>query len=91
MIMNMGLIMILLNYNYKNSIDLSQVSFIFLGKFDDFTPDWYESIGAIIILTMIFNIATPIAEFIITVIKKGIKKCFDTRCKSVPTSRKTKS
>jgi hypothetical protein len=87
LIMNMGLIMILLNINYRNSIDLNQVSFIFLGKYDDFTSDWYENIGAIIILTMIFNIATPIAEFLLAMIGKCLKKCWDSRCGRVPTSR----
>jgi hypothetical protein len=85
--MNMGLIMILLNYNYNNSTSLTQVSFIFLGKYDDFTADWYESVGAIIVLTMIFNIATPIAEFFLSFISKCFKKCWDTRCFRAPTSR----
>jgi hypothetical protein len=60
LIMNMGLIMILLNINYNNSISIQEISFIFLGRYDDFTSDWYSYIGAIIILTMIFNIAFPI-------------------------------
>jgi hypothetical protein len=77
--MNMGLLLILLKINYKNSIDLSQVSFIFLGKYDDFTSDWYENIVAIIILTMIFNIATLITEFLLAMIGKCLKKCWDTR------------
>ena len=91
LVMNMGLIMILLNYNYNGQINLTEVSFIFLGKYDDFTADWYESIGSIIILTLIFNIATPIAEFFLSFILQCFRKCWDTRCYRVPTSSKTKS
>lgn len=91
LVMNMGLIMILLNYNYNGQINLTEVSFIFLGKFDDFTSDWYQSIGSIIALTLIFNIATPIAEFFLSFILKCFRKCWDTRCYRVPTSSKTKS
>lgn len=91
LVLNMGLIMILLNYNYRNSINLTQVSFIFLGKYDDFSADWYQSIGSIIVLTMIFNIATPIAEFIISFILKCLRKCWDTKCFQFSTTSKTKS
>jgi hypothetical protein len=87
----MGLIMIMLNHNYKDSVSLNQVSFIFLGKYDDFTADWYQNIGSIIILTLIFNIATPIAEFILSFILKCFRKCWDTRCYRVTTSSTTKS
>lgn len=55
--MNMGLIMILLNLNYNNSQSLKEISFIFLGRYNDFTSDWYENIGSIIVFTMVFNIA----------------------------------
>jgi hypothetical protein len=83
----MGLIMILLNFNYKKSLALEEISFIFLGRFDDFTVDWYENIGSIIILTMIFNIATPIAEFFLSFMAKCFKKCWDTKCYSRVTSK----
>ena len=58
--MNMGLIMILLNINYNQTTTFSSISFIFLGRYSDFTSDWYDNIGGIIILTMIFNIAFSI-------------------------------
>jgi hypothetical protein len=88
--MNLGLIMILLNINYQNSVQLQQVSFIFLGKFDSFTSDWYYQIGAIIILTMIFNIAFSLIELFFACIIKCLKKCLDTRCCTRATSRLTK-
>lgn len=87
LIMNMGLIMILLNFNYQNSIQVQQISFIFLGKYDDFSSDWYINIGAIIILTMIFNIAFPIIELMFACGIKFLKRCWDKRCCLVPTSR----
>jgi hypothetical protein len=88
--MNLGLIMILLNINYNNSTQLQEVSFIFLGKYDDFTSDWYFQIGAIIILTMIFNIAFSVIEASLACIFKCFKKCWDTRCCSRTTSCDTK-
>ena len=57
----MGVIMILLNINFSSALfDAQNISFLFSGKYDDFTADWYNNIGAVIILTMVFNIAFPI-------------------------------
>ncbi len=78
--MNMGLIMILLNINYTDTIKLSEISFIFLGKFTDVSTDWYEQIGTIIILTMIFNIAFSVVEVLFACLMRCLKKCWDTRC-----------
>jgi hypothetical protein len=62
LILNMGVIMILLNINYDIATinQNSSVNFLFSGQYDDFTADWYNVIGAIIILTMVFNIAFPV-------------------------------
>jgi hypothetical protein len=67
------------------------MSFMFAGKYDGFTADWYSVIGTIIIMTMIFNITFPIIELCLTSIVKGLTKLWDTRCCRVPTSRLTKS
>lgn len=87
LIMNMGLIMILLNINYNSTLNNEDISFLFLGRYKDFTPDWYNNIGSIIILTMVFNILTPLFELILTCLLKGLRKCWDKRCCSVPTSK----
>jgi hypothetical protein len=63
------------------------MNFMFAGKYDGFTADWYSVIGAIIIMTMIFNIAFPIIELCLTSMVKGLSKLWDTRCCRVPTSR----
>jgi hypothetical protein len=55
----MGLIMILLNLNYSGSLNISQVSFLFTGKYNDMTADWYLEIATLIIMTLIFNIFFP--------------------------------
>jgi hypothetical protein len=60
MVMNLGLIMILLNINYRGTVNIKDLSFLFLGKYTDITADWYYNLGSIIILTMIFNISFPI-------------------------------
>lgn len=90
LILNMGLILILLNLNYNNSTFLQEANFLFLGKYNDFTPDWYNNIGTIITLTLIFNITFPIMELFLAYIFKCFKKWWDTRCCNLPTSRKTK-
>lgn len=91
LILNMGVIMILLNINFNQTLFNSQdISFLFTGKYDDFTADWYSNIGAVIILTMIFNIAFPIIELLLVSVVKGLKKCWDTRCCRVPTSCESK-
>lgn len=61
LILNMGVIMIILNINFSGGVfSYQNISFLFTGKYEDFTSDWYSNIGSIIILTMIFNIAFPI-------------------------------
>jgi hypothetical protein len=90
LMMNMGLVMILLNINYKNTTQLQEVSFIFLGKYTDFTSDWYNNIGGIIILTMVFNIAFSLIELALACTLTCLKRIWDTRCCTLETSRPTK-
>jgi hypothetical protein len=91
LIMNMALIMIILNMKYSSGLDMNQFSFLLQGKYNDLTPDWYINIGAIIILTMIFNITFPIIELFLANILKCIRKCWDKKCCCRATSCKTKS
>ena len=90
LMMNMGIIIILLNFNYNNSTQLQEVSFIFQGKYNDFTSDWYGNIGGIIVLTMVFNITFSLVELIFACFISCLKKCWDTRCCIIETSRPTK-
>jgi hypothetical protein len=87
----MGVIMILLNVNFSGAtFSYSNISFMFTGKYEDFTADWYSNIGSVIILTMVFNIAFPIIELCLTGAIKLAKKCWDTRCYCKATSCDTK-
>jgi hypothetical protein len=91
LILNMGVIMILLNINFTGGVfSYQNMSFIFTGKYDDFTSDWYSNIGSLIILTMIFNIAFPIIELALASLLKMATKCWDTRCLCRKTSCTTK-
>lgn len=90
LIMNMGLIIVLLNFNYKGEVSLSQLSFLFEGQYKDLTSDWYIKIGSIIILTMIFNIAFPFMELFVASLFKCLRKCIDKRCWTRRTSQKYK-
>lgn len=91
--MNMGLIIVLLNFDYfQNSTSLSpqQLFFLFQGQYSDITSDWYLSIGSIIVLTMIFNISYPFMELFMTSVLKCFRKCVDKRCWSRKTTQKYK-
>lgn len=92
LIMNMGLIILVLNFKFSTeNIDASnQVNFLFRGRFDDLTSDWYIGVGPIIIVTMVFNIIFPIMELLITAGQKMFRKCRDTRCWKIKTSQKYK-
>ena len=87
----MGLIMILLNLNYSGSLNISQVSFLFTGKYNDMTADWYLEIATLIIMTLIFNIFFPFLELIMVSTLKCFRKCFDRRCWTKKTTTKYKS
>lgn len=91
LIMNMGLIMILLNMKFSDGIGITEVGFLFQGKYTDLTADWYINIGSIIIMTMIFNIAFPIIELLLANIVKCLKRCWDKKCCCRKTSCRTKS
>jgi len=93
LIMNMGLIIVLLNFDYfTNSTSLSpqQLLFLFQGQYTDITSDWYLGIGSIIVMTMIFNISYPLMELLMTSVLKCLRKCIDKRCWSKKTSQKYK-
>ena len=58
--MNSALIMIILNMKYSGGTAPSEVGFLLQGRYGDFTADWYNNIGSVIILTMVFNITFPV-------------------------------
>lgn len=91
LIMNMGLIIVLLNFSYPGDLNYEGLKFLFQGQFNDLTSDWYISIGSIVIMTMIFNIFFPFMELIMTSIFKCFRKCFDKRCWIRKTSKKYKA
>ena len=90
LVMNMALIMILLNMKYDTDLGITEVSFLLSGRYKDLTPDWYINIGAIIVMTMIFNIGFPIIELMLASVLKCAKQCWDRRCLCRKTSCKTK-
>lgn len=76
---------------FSSSVNMTQVSFLFQGKYSSIAADWYISIGSIIIMTMIFNISFPIIELILTNLLKCLKHCWDRKCGCRKTSCKTKN
>jgi len=51
--MNTGFIILLVNARLTYSD-----SYLFRGKFEDFTPLWYRSVGNTIIITLALNVFT---------------------------------
>jgi hypothetical protein len=90
LIMNMGLIIVLLNFNYSKDLSPKELLFLFQGQYRDITSDWYITIGSIIIMTMIFNITFPFMELFMTSTFKCFRKCADKRCWCRKTSQKYK-
>ena len=60
LVMNMGLLMILLKFDYNGSFNNENLSFLFQGTYNDVTSDWYLEIGVIIVLTLAINIFIPV-------------------------------
>jgi hypothetical protein len=90
LIMNMGLIIVLLNFNYSGDINFDSIGFLFQGQYSDLTSDWYIKIGSIVIMTMIFNIFFPFMELMMHSTFKCLRKCLDKRCWTKKTSQKYK-
>jgi len=59
--MNMGLIIVLVTISYGSTtaFDVSNLTFLAQGIYNDVTSEWYLNIGIIIILTLTFNIIMP--------------------------------
>ncbi len=92
LIMNMGLIIVLLNFNYQGDLhNIQSINFLFQGQFKDLTSDWYIKIGSIVVMTMIFNIMFPFMELFMNSLFKCLRKCVDKRCWTKKTSQKYKA
>ena len=52
----------------------------FAGRFNDFTVQWYQNVGATISLAMFVNIFTPHISGIIAILMNGFKKLLDRGC-----------
>ena len=90
--MNMGLIIVLLNFNYQGDLhNIQSINFLFQGQFKDLTSDWYIKIGSIVVMTMIFNIMFPFMELFMNSLFKCLRKCIDKRCWTKKTSQKYKA
>lgn len=90
LIMNMGLVIILLKLNYRSDFTIDNLSFLFMGVYEDITSDWYLEVGTIIMLTLAINIMIPVMDMILVAFLKCLRLCWDRRCYCRKTSQKTK-
>ncbi len=60
---NTAILLLLVNANF-GQIAIPIFEEIFKGKYPDFTPQWYNDIGDVLVGVMIFNIYWPLIEFI---------------------------
>ena len=54
---NTGFLILLVNANLEET--LPELGGIFNGLFNDYTPEWYNSVGYVIVQTMILNAFMP--------------------------------
>lgn len=86
----MGLIIILLKLNFRETVNIHDLSFLFMGIYNDITTGWYYEIGVIIIMTLAINILMPFFDMIFVSLLKCFRKCWDRKCYCRKTSQKTK-
>lgn len=71
-----------------SSIHLPAFFPVFAGRFDDFTVQWYQNVGATLSLTMFINIFTPHIGGMIAMFNNYLKRLIDRGCSK--DMRKTK-
>ena len=66
--------MIILILSLDQNKDNATFYFLFEGTYKDLTADWYRDIGIIIIITLLFNMLTPIIEIILYGVNRAMLK-----------------
>ena len=64
--LNAGMLLLLVNATFEDIWGL--LDFFRVGKYPDFTQNWYNDVGCLNITIMIWLIVFPILEFLILVI-----------------------
>ena len=59
--LNTAIVILIGNADVKNALPL--LGFLMHGKYNDYSPDWFEDIGEILVISMVINIFIPIIEF----------------------------
>lgn len=75
-----GVLLLIVNVRFKTdslSSLASSIGGIINGKFDDITPDWFDKVGSVIALTMIANVFTSPATYLIFFLIKKLKILLD--------------
>ncbi len=74
---NTGIVILVVNAN----IGLNMKGFPILGgEYQEFSVDWYRSIGTTLGLTMLLNVFSPHLSNIMMQIIPSIKRCMDRGC-----------
>lgn len=74
---NTGLMLTLVNANFRDNSDDPDVSFWFSGSFTDFNEAWYATIGATLIKTMMISAVMPPIEFFGMLGVRQLKRLLD--------------
>lgn len=84
---NMTLVLFLVNYRFTGIEDSPTLSaFIdglpfFNGKHEDFTINWYRSVGAAMTLTLVMQIIVPQLGNALPYLLYSIRRCVDRGCR----------
>ena len=77
---NTGFLLLLVNANFEQYKRLPNwVREVFTGPFSDYTPDWYDDVGAKITQTMLINSVMPYVNVVSAVLVPKIKMYIDSR------------
>jgi hypothetical protein len=83
MFINTGLIILLINARWASSSPIFFGKTVFDGKYDDFTSDWFSTVGGGIMSTLLVNTINPhVVPLIMCFVAWGKRRWWATRAKT---------
>jgi hypothetical protein len=82
---------LILNSNFVESQNSQLRDFLTIGKFTDFSQEWYTVVGPVLIYSAMMNAIIPVGTMAITFSIWWVKKALDRSCSAdrLKTKKKT--
>mmetsp|Transcript_26165 Transcript_26165/g.29977 ORF Transcript_26165/g.29977 Transcript_26165/m.29977 type:complete len:1296 (-) Transcript_26165:170-4057(-) len=84
---NTALMILIINADLTEE-SLAVGNLLFAGEYDDFTVEWYKTVGVTIILTVYLNVFTPHMAAIAIYAYRAVGRCLDRGCTRDPSRTK---